>query len=146
STAAITGLCSSMRVHPSGPSPSSAARFPSPRATAFKSAPAQKYALLPVRSATDSRSSASKRLNDSASAAAVSRSTALRTSGRSIVTVAIAPSVSYLTTLMSVSLFHDMIEIFGQPVTDLAVPSPLGHALGDPGDDSRAPVTQRDHR
>jgi hypothetical protein len=52
STAAITGLPRTMRVHPSGPSPSGSTRFPFPPAAALRSAPAQKQPPAPVRIAT----------------------------------------------------------------------------------------------
>src|SRR5438132_517551 len=112
STAAMTGFPSSMRVGPMGPSPSSlithswpeivAPRRPWPAATAFRSAPAQNVPPAPVRTATASPSSASKRRNASTSAAAVGSSTALRTSGRLMVTTATSPSVSNRTVLMRV--------------------------------------------
>ena len=43
----------------------------------------------------------------------------------------------------------DLVEVLGEAVPDRAVPPPLGHALGDPGDEllalgSRAAVAQRD--
>src|SRR5947199_7556597 len=107
STAAMTGLSSSMRVGPTGPSPSRSRRLarsiPGSR-IAFRSAPAQKVPFAPVRTATCSDSSASKRRNASASAAAVGRSMALATSGRSIVTTATAPwlrNSMLMTTLLS---------------------------------------------
>ena len=48
----MTGFESSIRVHPSGPSPSAVTRLPRPVATAFRSAPAQKNPPVPVRIAT----------------------------------------------------------------------------------------------
>src|SRR5438552_937659 len=113
STAAMTGLPSSMRDGPMGPSPSSlmshspcfptaAPRRSWPAATAFRSAPAQNVPPAPVRTATASISSASKRRNASTIAPAVGSSTALRTSGRLMVTTAISPSVSNRTVLMRV--------------------------------------------
>src|SRR5205823_4304153 len=91
STAGFTGLPSSMRVGPIGPSPSSVIRLPCPPATALRSAPAQKVPPAPVRMATAAVSSASKVRKASANAAAVGPSTALRTSGRSIVTTVTGP-------------------------------------------------------
>src|SRR5437667_8767947 len=111
STAARTGFPSSMRVGPMGPSPSSLMRLSAvvhtaaprrswPEATAFRSAPAQNVPPAPVSTATASPSSASKRRNASTSTAAVGSSTALRTSGRLMVTTATSPSVSNRTVLM----------------------------------------------
>src|SRR2546428_5268938 len=117
STAAMTGFPSSMRDGPMGPSPSSLMRLSAvvhtaaprrswPEATAFRSAPAQNVPPAPVRTATASASSASKRRNASTSAPAVGSSTALRTSGRLMVTTATSPSVSNRTVLMRVSLWQ----------------------------------------
>ena len=103
STAAMTGLPSSMRVGPIGPSPSSRTALPRPSDTAFKSAPAQNVPPAPVRIATRWSSSASKARNASASEAAVGRSTALRTAGRSIVTIVTGPSCSTRTVMASSS-------------------------------------------
>src|SRR5208282_463854 len=97
----MTGLLSSIRVHPKGPSPVSVTRLPRSLETAFRSAPAQKNPPAPVRIATESDGSESKRRNASASAAAVGRSTALRASGRLIVTMARVWSVSNSTRLIS---------------------------------------------
>jgi hypothetical protein len=93
----MTGLASIMRVGPIGPGPSSSSRDAAPDASAFRSKPAQKVPPAPVRTATLRSGSDSKRENDSRSACAVSGSTALRTPGRSMVTVRTAPSTSYLT-------------------------------------------------
>src|SRR5262249_20307057 len=97
STAASTGLESSMRDGPIGPSPSSVPRLPRPSDTPFRSAPAQNVPPAPVSTATGEESSASKRRKASASAAAVGPSTAFRTAGRSMVTIVTAPSRSQRT-------------------------------------------------
>jgi hypothetical protein len=76
------------------PSPSAETRLPRPSDTARRSAPAQKQPLLPVRTATARSSLASKRRKAAASSVAVGPSTALRTSGRSMVTSATGPSIS----------------------------------------------------
>src|SRR5262249_24613593 len=89
-----------MRVGPIGPSPSGAARLPPPDEMAFRSAPAQNAPPAPVRTATDRLSSAAKARNASASASAVARSTALRTSGRAMVTTVTGPSCSMRVVLM----------------------------------------------
>ncbi len=97
STAAITGFPSSMRVGPTGPSPSGATRLargaPSSR-IAFRSAPAQNFPFAPVSTATASESSSSKRRSAATSSSAVGRSIAFALSGRSSVTIATGPSVS----------------------------------------------------
>src|ERR1035438_645116 len=85
--AAIAGFESSMRVGPIGPSPPSLSALGRAAAIAFRSAPAQKVPPAPVSTATCSVSSASKDRKASASAAAVAASTALRASGRLMVTV-----------------------------------------------------------
>ncbi len=100
STAAITGFESSMRVGPIGPSPCSSTRFTRPVCIAFRSAPAQKQPPTPVSTATARSASPSKRRKASASSAAVGPSTALRASGRSMLTIATGPSVSKRTLLM----------------------------------------------
>src|SRR5262249_27465808 len=64
------------------------ARAPPGSCIALRSAPAQNVPWAPVRTATCRDSSASKRRKASASSAAVGRSIALATSGRSIVTIA----------------------------------------------------------
>src|SRR5262249_24482363 len=97
----MTGFESSIREGPMGPSPSSVTRLPRPSATAFRSAPAQNVPLAPVRTPTASDSSASKRRKASASASAVGRSTAFRTSGRSMVTTTTGPSCSKRTVCMA---------------------------------------------
>src|SRR4051794_21260868 len=88
STAAITGLSSSIRGGPMGPGPerSSSIWLPLPAAIAARSAPEQNVPPAPVSTATVSSSSASKSRNADSSASAVARSTALRVRGRSIVT------------------------------------------------------------
>src|SRR5204862_383571 len=83
STAAITGLPSSMRVGPTGPSPSGATRLargaPSSR-IAFRSAPAQNLPPAPVSTATASASSSSKRRKAATPAALCATSAARATS------------------------------------------------------------------
>src|SRR5690348_14907280 len=105
-----------MRVGPMGPSPDSLRRYESSLARAFRSKPAQKFPSAPVSTATARESSASKRRNASASPLAVGPSTALRTSGRSMVTVTTAPSTSYLTRgslerAPLVVVFHERIAV-----------------------------------
>src|SRR5262249_3479142 len=102
STAAMTGFPSRKRVGPIGPSPSASTGLPPPRATAFRSAPAQKVPSTPVSTATASASSRSKARNASASAPAVGPSTALRTAGRLIVTTTTSLSMRTSTWLMRV--------------------------------------------
>src|SRR4051794_24642764 len=109
STAAMTGLRSSIRVGPTGPSPSGSTRVKrdgSPLRMAFRSAPAQNVPFAPHSTATASASSSSKRRKHATSASAVGRSTALATSGRSIVTTATGPSVSYSTLIRSARDVH----------------------------------------
>src|SRR5262249_17754444 len=81
-----------------------------PSETPFKSAPAQKVPSRPVSTATLRPSSASKRRNASARSAAVGPSTALRTAGRLIVTIATGPSVSYSRLLMRLPTPADRSE------------------------------------
>src|SRR5438105_13536115 len=105
-----------MRVGPIGPSPTSLRRFPKPAARAFRSKPAQNVPPAPVSTATASCGSASNRAKLPAKAAAVSESTALRTSGRSMVTVRTAPSTSLRTVLGRASLvvvFHVWVTVVG---------------------------------
>src|SRR5919108_3304286 len=90
----MTGLASSMRLGPRGPSPSGARRLPRPAAMALRSAPAQNVPPAPHSTATRASASASKARKASASAAAVGPSTALRTSGRSRMTVVTVPARS----------------------------------------------------
>src|SRR5205807_5158185 len=114
SIAATTGLLKDMRVGPIGPSPASLRRFPEPAARAFRSKPAQNVPPAPVSTATASCGSASDRAKLSAKAAAVSESTALRTSGRSMVTVRTAPSTPLRTVLERPSLvvvFHIWVAV-----------------------------------
>src|SRR5262245_3792481 len=103
----MTGLASSMRVGPIGPSPSSRRSLRRPAARALRSAPAQKTPFAPVSTATAACSSASKARNASASATRVGSSTAFRTSGRSMVTVVTGPSRSTRTRLMDDSVDGD---------------------------------------
>src|ERR1700754_4907143 len=106
STAAITGFVSRSRLGPIGAieswPPISRFLLGSPDATAFRSAPAQKYPPVPVNTATDVRSSASKATNASNSFRAVAPSTALRQCGRLMETMVIGPSC--LTRMVSASL------------------------------------------
>src|SRR5437764_9102436 len=99
STAATTGFDRYIRVGPMGPLPSTETDTGrgSPVARALRSAPAQKVPPAPVRTATARLGSASKPAKASARAPAVGPSTALRTSGRSMVTMATGPSVTTLT-------------------------------------------------
>src|SRR5262245_39809661 len=80
-----------------GPSPSSVRRRRCPSANALRSAPAQNTPPAPVRIATCALSSASKARNASASASRVGSSTALRRSGRLIVTIVTGPDFSMCT-------------------------------------------------
>ena len=96
-TAAISGFDSAMRLGPIGPGPSpdgSTLLRNAGSPTAFRSAPAQKLPPAPVRIATPSAASASKRSNASLSSNAVGPSMALRRSGRLMVIVQTAPSVA----------------------------------------------------
>src|SRR5712692_22794 len=88
-----------MRVGPMGPGPVSSSLIPSLRASAFRSKPAEKWPPAPVSTATANASSAAKRSKESTSCPAVSGSTALRTSGRSMVTTTTWPSGSYRTVM-----------------------------------------------
>ena len=90
--AATTGLDSRSRLGPIGPSPSSVTRLPRSVPIALRSAPAQKVPPAPVSTATAASSSASNARKASASADAVGPSTALRASGRSMVTMVTGPS------------------------------------------------------
>ena len=90
----MTGLSSKRRVGPIAPSPSGATRFGSPAAIAFKSAPEQNVPPAPQSTATRASGSASKARKESASDSAADRSTALRTSGRSRMTVVTGPCFS----------------------------------------------------
>ena len=92
--AAITGLPSSMRDGPIGPSPSGATRFGVPGAIALRSAPAQNVPWSPYSTPTRASSSASNARNASASASAVARSTAFLRPGRSRMTVVTGPNRS----------------------------------------------------
>ena len=81
STAAIAGLAGVSRVGPIGPS-----GWSTSRSIAFRSAPAQKaWPPAPVRTSTRAPSSASNSFNPWRNASAAAPSTALRRSGRSIV-------------------------------------------------------------
>src|SRR5437868_15367476 len=77
----MTGLFRTMRVGPIGPGPVSPTAYLDPAAIAFRSKPAQNVPAAPVSTPTASLSSSSKREKLAARAAAVSGSTALRTSG-----------------------------------------------------------------
>src|SRR6266511_335702 len=103
--AASVGLDGVRRVNPIGPSvravtaSTASAVTPAPAsAMALRSAPAQNASgPSPVRTRTRASSSASKSRNPSSRRAAVSMSTALRRSRRSIVSTAAAPARSYRT-------------------------------------------------
>src|SRR6266542_2791641 len=90
----MTGFVRSIRLSPKGASPSGSARFGRPSAIGLRSAPAQKWPWSPNRTPTSAVSSRSNDRNASASAAAVARSTALRTSGRFKTTVVTGPLFS----------------------------------------------------
>ena len=99
--AAIAGFDGVRRVNPSGPSGRSASHcFATSGSLAasesdFRSAPAQKASSPePVRTRTRASSSPSNERKPSSSRSAVSGSTALRRSGRSIVSTAAAPTRS----------------------------------------------------
>ena len=94
STAAITGLDRVSRVGPIGPGPWSGMGRRSPSATALRSAPAQKVPSAPARTATERASSQSKATKASRSWSAQTLSTALRRSGRLMVTTVTGPSCS----------------------------------------------------
>src|SRR5256884_9392313 len=128
----MTGLLKIIRVGPIGPGPVSPTAYLDPVAIAFRSNPAQKVPAAPVSTATDSSSFALKSLKAASSALAVSGSTALRTSGRSMVTVSTAPSTSVRTVLERASLvvvFHERIAVLGRRSVRL-----LDHARADPTD------------
>src|SRR6267143_1438338 len=113
----MTGLVMIIRVGPIGPGPFSPTAYRDPDAIAFKSNPAQKVPAAPVSTATESSSFALKSLKAACSALAVSGSTALRTSGRSMVTVRTAPSTSVRTLLERPSLvvvFHERVAVVGR--------------------------------
>jgi len=122
-TAAMTGLDSTMRVGPIGPSPSGAKRLPPPVERDFKSAPAQNVPPAPHNTATAAESSASNAPNASDNASALARSTALRTSGRSRTTVTTAPSRSTRTASVMPRGYR---AASGSTYGDAAV-SPRGH-------------------
>src|SRR5437879_8283066 len=113
----MTGLLKIIRVGPIGPGPVSPTAYLDPVAIAFRSNPAQKVPAAPVSTATNSSSFASKSLKAASSALAVSGSTALRTSGRAMVTVSTAPSTSVRTVLERPSLvvvFHERLAVVGR--------------------------------
>src|SRR3712207_1174236 len=87
----MVGLDTTRRVGPMGPGPSSSGTIGTPSVSARRSAPAQNVPPAPVSPATRADSSASNSSNAASSAAAVGPSTALRTSGRSIVTTVTGP-------------------------------------------------------
>ncbi len=90
----MTGLPSVSRVGPIGPGPSSGMGRRSPSATALRSAPAQNVPPAPVRTATARSSSWSKATKASRNWSAQTLSTALRRSGRLMVTTVTGPSCS----------------------------------------------------
>ena len=94
SMAAITGFDRRRRVGPIGPGPSSDDRAAIAVRQRLEVGAGAEVPPAPVSTATDSESSASKALNASSSAAAATESTALRRSGRSMVTTRTGPSSS----------------------------------------------------
>ena len=141
----MTGLVSSLRLIPSGASPSGSARLGRPWAMAFRSAPAQKSPWSPNRTPTRAVSSRSNASKTAASASAVARSTALRTSGRLKRMVVTGPLFSTRTSMREASpqyrgrLFPSRprtrkktpaVECPTQPV--FAICSPRG--IGEPHD------------
>ena len=86
-----------------GPGPSSVTGRRSPSDSALRSAPAQKLPPAPVSTATEALSSSSKALKAANSAAAVAESTALRRSGRKIVTTMTGPSREMSTVFQTAS-------------------------------------------
>jgi hypothetical protein len=101
STAAIVGLRVRRRVGPIGPSRVSVRRFRRDSSvSACRSAPAQKVPPAPVRTPATRSSSASSSSNAASRADAVGPSTALRTSGRSMVTTRTGPSRSVRTAVL----------------------------------------------
>src|SRR5258706_4202430 len=128
----MTGLSRTIRVGPIGPGPVSSRRLPSPSASALRSKPEQKLPSAPVSTATDSAASALNRSKDSTSRAAVCGSTALRTSGRSMVTTTTDPSGSYRTVIGPPGLLrvHERIAVVGGRRVCL-----LDHAWAGPADE-----------
>src|SRR2546430_1779925 len=114
STAAITGLLSSIRVGPSGARPSSFRSLRSPPAIALRSAPAQKAPPAPVSTATFNASSRSYAWNALVNASAVAMSTALRRSGRLIVMIAMLrsrPTVTVFIVALSQTRFVPVLQL-----------------------------------
>jgi len=97
STAPITGFERVSRVGPIGPLPWSGMGRRSPSATALRSAPAQNVPAAPVKMATEPSSSRSKAKKASRNPSAQRLSTALRRSGRVMVTTVTGPSCSTAT-------------------------------------------------
>src|SRR5450755_2681790 len=101
-------------------SPASGSPDSAPRATVRRSAPAQKWPPEPVRTATRAVASASKARKASARARAVGPSTALRTSGRSIVTTQTSSPRSTRTLVMRLLLAsvaqHERDRLVGERV------------------------------
>ena len=91
STAARMGLEVTNRVGPMGPRPSTLIGRGSPSEKANRSAPAQNVSPVPVSTATRAASSPSKCSKASSSNRAVVPSTALRRSGRLMVTMVTGP-------------------------------------------------------
>ena len=120
STAAITGLLNCNHVGPIGPEPFSSSAVLRPSATSRRSAPAQKLPPTPVRTAAQSVSSASNFLKASASAAAVAESTALRTSGRLMVTVRTLPSRLEMTESCDMNFLSASAKIRGKCFSELS--------------------------
>src|SRR5215467_12377755 len=122
----MTGLERRIRVGPIGPAPSGSTRLPRGVPNALRSAPAQNVPPDPYRTATEASSSASKSRNASASAAAVGASTALRTSGRSRITVVTGPDRSTRTGLVPAPARADAVP--AGTLADLPGVTP-GHQL-----------------
>src|SRR5829696_914300 len=99
----MTGLDTNIRVGPIGPSrdTSTSTRLPFPVLTALRSAPAQKVPPVPVSTAASRSSRWSNSRNAFAKSAAVGPSTALRTSGRALVTTQMPPSSCSVVIVMS---------------------------------------------
>ena len=93
-TAAITGLDSTIRLGPIGPGPVRCTGLASGVPNALRSAPAQKVPLSPHSTATAAESSLSNSSNAAYSPAAAGPFTALRASGRFMITVVTGPFCS----------------------------------------------------
>src|SRR3954463_1976202 len=139
STAAITGFVNRKRLGPIGARvecpPSSRFLLGSPDATALRSAPAQKHPPVPVNTATDASSSASKARKASYSFRAVKPSTALRQCGRLMETIVIGPSRSTRTVSASLMARSHLasdrkVSAGDQPVRlEIALAGGIDHAV-----------------